>query len=138
MFSLHKPDFDGAVGHYTLAIGSVRAEIFEKPNKGKLKLLLSSYYTSRAAALTKLKQYDEALEDCKCALEFDQNAIKAYQRRARVYMQLGKLNEAIETYDQAFKIDAEAVATDRKHTEQTRDRFESAKAVIEKQRKFPQ
>lgn len=97
-------------------------------------MLLSSYYTSRAAALTKLKQYDEALDDCKLALEFDQNAIKAHQRRARVYMQIGMFDKAIETYDKAIKIDTEAVAQDRQHTETTKRKYESAKATIEEQR----
>jgi tetratricopeptide (TPR) repeat protein len=128
------PDYDRAVGHYTLAIGSVRAEIFETPNKGKLKLLLASYYTSRAASLTKLKQYDEALEDCESAIKFDRNAIKPYQRRARLYMQRGMLDEAMETYDQGIKLDASAMASDRKHTETTKKKFEGAKAIIEQQR----
>eukprot|EP00546_Thalassionema_frauenfeldii_P009020 CAMPEP_0178916768 /NCGR_PEP_ID=MMETSP0786-20121207/12843_1 /TAXON_ID=186022 /ORGANISM="Thalassionema frauenfeldii, Strain CCMP 1798" /LENGTH=624 /DNA_ID=CAMNT_0020590181 /DNA_START=103 /DNA_END=1978 /DNA_ORIENTATION=+ len=127
-------DYDAAVGYYTLAIGSLRAELFGIQKKGKLKLLLSSYYTSRAAALTKLKQYDEALEDCKSALEFNRNAIKAYQRKARLYMQRGMLDEAMETYDKAIKIDSELIAGDKKHTEETKHRFESARSIIEDHR----
>lgn len=96
--------------------------------------MLSSYYTSRAAALTKLKQYDEALEDCKLALEFDRNAIKAYQRQARIYMLRGMLDDAVATYERASKVDAEAVAADRKHTETTLEKYQNAKAVIDLQR----
>mmetsp|Transcript_28953 Transcript_28953/g.42712 ORF Transcript_28953/g.42712 Transcript_28953/m.42712 type:complete len:673 (-) Transcript_28953:156-2174(-) len=128
-------DYDAAVGYYTLAIGSLRAELFGIQKKGKLKLLLSSYYTSRAAALTKIKQYDEALEDCKSAIEFNRNAIKAYQRKARLYMQRGMMDEAMETYDKAIKIDSELISPDKKHTEETKHRFESARSIIEEHRK---
>jgi DnaJ family protein C protein 7 len=127
-------DYERAVGRYTLAIGSARAEIFKHQNKGKLNIMLSSYYASRAAAFTKLKQYDQALEDCKFALEFDRNSIKAYKRKARIYMQKGRLDEAVETYDKATKIDPEAVASDRKHTELTKRKFDNARAIIVKQR----
>jgi DnaJ homolog subfamily C member 7 len=96
--------------------------------------MLSSYYTSRAAALTKLKQYDEALEDCKLALEFDRNAIKAYQRQARIYMLRGMLGEAVETYERASKVDPQAVVSDRKHTETTIEKYENAKVVIDRER----
>jgi tetratricopeptide (TPR) repeat protein len=127
-------DYNAAVGHFTLAIGSARAELFENPSKGRLKIMLASYYTSRAAALTKLKQYDEALKDCIRALEFDWGSVKAYQRQGRIFIMVGKLKEAIETYERASKVDHEAVAEDRKLAESMKRKYDNAKEVIEKQR----
>ena len=48
----------------------------------------------RSAALLMLKKFDDALSDCKKAIELDPAFIKGYIRASKCQMQQGKLREA--------------------------------------------
>jgi DnaJ family protein C protein 7 len=43
--------------------------------------------------------------DCSCALELDENYLKALLRRAKCYMDLGDFEQAVRDYEKAYKMD---------------------------------
>jgi len=67
----------------------------------------SVLYSNRAAALMKLKRYEEAIRDSTRTLDIDPTYIKAYLRRAQCYMLLDKFDEALRDYEAAQKRDPE-------------------------------
>jgi len=58
--------------------------------------LNATLYCNRAAAGMKLKKLKESLDDCNKALELDEQYVKAYLRRARIYTELEQYEEVIE------------------------------------------
>jgi DnaJ family protein C protein 7 len=57
-----------------------------------------TYYANRAAALTMLKKYKEAADDCRMATNLDPENFKAYLRAGKCHMNLGNLEEASRLY----------------------------------------
>ncbi|KAI8918396.1 hypothetical protein DFJ77DRAFT_455402 [Powellomyces hirtus] len=59
------------------------------------------YYANRAAALLMLRQYNDAVNDCKAAIELDGESTKIYIRASKAYVHMGKLDEAAALLKQA-------------------------------------
>mmetsp|Transcript_8374 Transcript_8374/g.11908 ORF Transcript_8374/g.11908 Transcript_8374/m.11908 type:complete len:502 (+) Transcript_8374:63-1568(+) len=102
--SYKKEEYLDAVGHYTLAIGIARAEMFENKSP-EIKSQVASYYSNRAAAHTMLKQIDEALADCDAAIQIDKAFVKAYLRKAKLLLSQGDPTGALKVYDEALDVD---------------------------------
>lgn len=58
----------------------------------------ATYYANRAAALTMIKKYKEAADDCRVATNLDPDNFKAYLRAGKCHMNLGNLEEASRLY----------------------------------------
>lgn len=64
-------------------------------------------YSNRAAALSKLMSFADAIRDCEKAIEKDPNFVRAYIRKATAQIAMKKYAGAIETLDAARTKDAE-------------------------------
>eukprot|EP00475_Leptophrys_vorax_P009230 TRINITY_DN1609_c0_g1_i1.p1 TRINITY_DN1609_c0_g1~~TRINITY_DN1609_c0_g1_i1.p1 ORF type:complete len:304 (-),score=88.36 TRINITY_DN1609_c0_g1_i1:38-949(-) len=62
---------------------------------------------NRAAALMKLKKFEEALEDCDGALEIDENYRKAILRRAECRLQVEEFEGAVRDFERAYQLEAD-------------------------------
>uniref|UniRef100_UPI00358FCEEF small glutamine-rich tetratricopeptide repeat-containing protein alpha-like n=1 Tax=Myxine glutinosa TaxID=7769 RepID=UPI00358FCEEF len=65
----------------------------------------SVYFCNRAAAYSKLGNYEATVLDCEKALAIDPNYSKAYGRKGLALTNLGKLREASDCYRQAVELD---------------------------------
>ncbi|XP_014256199.1 tetratricopeptide repeat protein 1 [Cimex lectularius] len=65
----------------------------------------SVLYANRAAAKVKLGLTESAIEDCSKALELDDHYLKAYLRRAQLYEESDKLDEALADYKKILEFD---------------------------------
>ncbi|KAL3679595.1 hypothetical protein R1sor_022551 [Riccia sorocarpa] len=64
------------------------------------------FHSNRAAALTAIGKYDEAIADCHAAMKLDPLYSKAYSRLGLVYYAQGKLEDAIEKgFKKALELD---------------------------------
>lgn len=88
-------DYEEAIQYYTNSI-----EL--KP--------ISTTYTNRAFLNIKIKNYGDAIDDCKAALQLDQRNIKAYIRLAEIYEVLNKFTEAVENIDNALILNPNSTA----------------------------
>lgn len=62
-------------------------------------------YANRAAAKLKLDLKESAVTDCTKAIKLDGEYKKVYSRRAQIYKDLDKLDEALEDYKEIAKLD---------------------------------
>ena len=60
-------------------------------------------YANRAMARLKLKQYKRACDDCTSALNLDARYLKAWQRRATAYREMGQHCEALRDFEEALR-----------------------------------
>lgn len=65
------------------------------------------FYSNRAAAHSRLADYEKAAADCRMALRYDPNYSKAYGRLGFAYSRLGKDRLALEAYQNALRLDPE-------------------------------
>lgn len=65
----------------------------------------AALYCNRAAARIKLRQYQQALDDCKLAIDIKEDYTKAYLRRAECYMKLEQYEEAVRDYEKIMQSD---------------------------------
>ena len=68
------------------------------------KLFNAKLLCNRAACLTYLKKYQDAIKDCTQAIDYQKDYVKAYMRRAQCYKSIGtveSLEEALRDYQQA-------------------------------------
>eukprot|EP00252_Welwitschia_mirabilis_P003025 TRINITY_DN13079_c0_g1_i1.p1 TRINITY_DN13079_c0_g1~~TRINITY_DN13079_c0_g1_i1.p1 ORF type:complete len:447 (-),score=115.40 TRINITY_DN13079_c0_g1_i1:315-1655(-) len=85
------------------------------------------YYCNRAAAHTQVGNYNEAIEDCKRAIEIDPNYSKAYSRLGLVYYAQGNYQDAIQKgFQKALEIDP--------NNSSVRDNIKMAKEKLENHR----
>ncbi|TIA92526.1 hypothetical protein E3P99_00594 [Wallemia hederae] len=63
------------------------------------------FYSNRAACYNNLGQYNKVLDDCNAALNLDSEYVKALNRRAQAYEQLGNLTDALNDFTAATIID---------------------------------
>nr|BAN20706.1 conserved hypothetical protein [Riptortus pedestris] len=65
----------------------------------------SILYANRAAAKIKLELTESAIEDCSKAIELEPNYVKALLRRAQLYENSEKLDEALADYKRVVELD---------------------------------
>ncbi|KAJ3154350.1 hypothetical protein HDU89_008418 [Geranomyces variabilis] len=61
----------------------------------------SVYYSNRAAALLSLRRFNDAVIDCKTAIELGSDNVRPYLRASKAYLHMGKLDEAAAVIRQA-------------------------------------
>jgi len=81
--------FQEAFDHYTSALS------VDSTNK----TILAKLYCNRASVLAKMKKWTQSIEDANLAINNDKKYSKAYLRRAKSYMELGKFEEAVRDYE---------------------------------------
>ncbi|KAI3383938.1 hypothetical protein SNEBB_006847 [Seison nebaliae] len=62
------------------------------------KKMISILFQNRAACFLREKKKQEALEDLNASIQFNENYIKAYLKRAKLLEEMGKLDEALADY----------------------------------------
>jgi small glutamine-rich tetratricopeptide repeat-containing protein alpha len=67
------------------------------------------FYCNRAAAYSRMGNYQLAVDDCKMALKYDPNYGKAFGRLGLAYSKMNKHAEAIEAYKHALRIEPDNV-----------------------------
>lgn len=67
----------------------------------------SQLFANRAAARGKLRLFEEAISDCTRAIDLDNGYVKAYMRRANLYSQVERYEDAVRDYEAAKKLDPE-------------------------------
>lgn len=83
-------DYRTAIAHYTLAIETAKDESLGSSDPE----LLATYYNNRAASNTMILNYEDCIADCDEAIQLLPSNVKAYIRKARASLSLGKLEEA--------------------------------------------
>ncbi|XP_075222065.1 tetratricopeptide repeat protein 1-like [Lycorma delicatula] len=90
-------------------------------------------YANRGAAKVKLGLNESAIEDCTKAVELDPQYLKAYLRRAQLYEQTDKLDEALADYNKILEIDPlhrDALFASKRLPEQINERNERLKSEM--------
>jgi DnaJ family protein C protein 7 len=95
-------DYRTAIAHYTLAIETAKQDGVDKLNPD----ILATYYSNRAASNTMILNYEDAIADCDEAISLVPSNIKAYIRKAKALLSLGKLEEAEATANKASIFDS--------------------------------
>jgi len=62
-------------------------------------------YSNRAAAYTKLGEYNLGLKDCDKCIEMKPDFVKGYTRKGAIQFFMREYNKALETYDKGLKFD---------------------------------
>uniref|UniRef100_A0A914PDE3 STI1 domain-containing protein n=1 Tax=Panagrolaimus davidi TaxID=227884 RepID=A0A914PDE3_9BILA len=70
-----------------------------------IKLNRDPVLCNRAAAYCRLEKFDLAIEDCRSALELDENYAKAYGRMGLAYLSQDRNEDAVEAYKKALELD---------------------------------
>ncbi|XP_067934759.1 E3 ubiquitin-protein ligase CHIP-like isoform X2 [Watersipora subatra] len=65
---------------------------------------VATYYTNRALCYIKLKKWEEAIKDCKRALELDSNTVKGYYFIGESYLELSMFDESTKNLMKAFDL----------------------------------
>jgi len=73
----------------------------------------STLYCNRAGALTQLKRFKEAKEDCDRAIDLNSNYVKAYLRRATCNLQLEDFDASVRDYETVKRLDPQNDDVDR-------------------------
>lgn len=63
------------------------------------------FYCNRAAAYSRLGDYQRAADDCRMSLRYDPNYSKAYGRLGLAYSKMNKHEQALEAYQSALRIE---------------------------------
>lgn len=63
------------------------------------------YYCNRAAAFSRIGDYQKAIDDCHQAIRYDANYGKAYGRLGLAYSKMNRHQEAIDAYKNALRIE---------------------------------
>ena len=62
-----------------------------------------TFYLNRAAAYTKLMDFDRAHSDCEKGLKYDPENAKGYYRKGQIELLLKKYNRAMDSFRQGLK-----------------------------------
>eukprot|EP00561_Arcocellulus_cornucervis_P013447 CAMPEP_0185804310 /NCGR_PEP_ID=MMETSP1322-20130828/3173_1 /TAXON_ID=265543 /ORGANISM="Minutocellus polymorphus, Strain RCC2270" /LENGTH=535 /DNA_ID=CAMNT_0028500275 /DNA_START=17 /DNA_END=1621 /DNA_ORIENTATION=- len=133
-------DYRGAIAHYTLAIEAAKSELEDADADEfvatETTSLLASYYGNRAAALTMILKYRDAIEDCDAALAVDPSFTKAYVRKAKLQMTLGDLDGAKKSFSLGMVRDPNdsAMLKQKEEVDTIKKRFGIASDMLEKVR----
>ena len=97
-----------AAARYTKSLGHCSKFVDMTPEVKKqvedTKVIL---YLNLAQCYLKLEQWNKVIPNCKDALSFDDQNIKAYYRRAYAYIKLKKIDDANKDVKKALKIAAD-------------------------------
>ncbi|KAH3903318.1 Sgt2p SCDLUD_000944 [Saccharomycodes ludwigii] len=104
-------DFKLAVQKYTEAIDTLATNPI--------------YYANRAAAYSSLKEYDNAVNDAKTAIQLDPSYSKGYSRLGFAQYALNKPEEAVEAYKKVLDLEGD------KATDVMKRDYETAKKKVE-------
>ncbi|XP_065095765.1 small glutamine-rich tetratricopeptide repeat-containing protein beta-like [Ochlerotatus camptorhynchus] len=63
------------------------------------------FYCNRAAAYSRMGDYQSAADDCRMSLRYDPNYSKAYGRLGLAYSKMNKHEQALEAYQNALRIE---------------------------------
>eukprot|EP01134_Creolimax_fragrantissima_P007335 CFRG7335T1 len=85
-------------GHFARAIQSYTDAIDYDPGN-------STFYSNRAMAYFKIKEWNRVLEDCDAALKIDPTNVKAFLRRAAYYDLKGNLKMALADYTHVLQLE---------------------------------
>ncbi|XP_018319119.1 tetratricopeptide repeat protein 1 [Agrilus planipennis] len=66
----------------------------------------SIFYCNRAASKIKLNKVKSAIGDCSKAIELNSDYVRAYMRRAKLYEDSDKLDEALADYKKVLELDS--------------------------------
>ena len=139
-YCTHHQDYRGAIAHYTLAIEAAKSELEDADTDESVATettsLLASYYGNRAAALTMILKYRDAIEDCDAALAIDPSFTKAYVRKAKLQMTLGDLDGAKKSFSLGMVRDPNdsAMLKQKEEVDTIKKRFGIASDMLEKVR----
>jgi len=93
-----KGDFAAALKYYSEAIKRL------DENEGRMEL--ARVYSNRAAAYTKVAEFDLGLKDCNTCLVLDPTFIKGYLRKGKILLVLKESSKALVCYEKALELDA--------------------------------
>ena len=65
------------------------------------------YYANRANAYLESNENKKCIQDCDTAIEIDPKFIKSYLRKARAYLALEQLEEALECINKGLEHEAD-------------------------------
>ena len=139
LYGTHQ-DYRGAIAHYTLAIEAAKSELEDADTDESVAAetapLLASYYGNRAAALTMILKYRDAIEDCDAALAIDPSFTKAYVRKAKLQMTLGDLDGAKKSFSLGMVRDPNdsAMLKQKEEVDTIQKRYGIASDMLEKVR----
>ncbi|RWS24712.1 dnaJ subfamily C member 7-like protein, partial [Leptotrombidium deliense] len=83
-------------------------------------------YFNRSMALTKMKKLKEAVDDCTNAIKLDDNYLKAYLKRAKLYSDLEMYEECVRDYEKVYQMEK---------TREYRSLLETAKAQLKRSKR---
>ena len=84
-------NFEQARDLYAKGISMLQEVPHKTTDDGRL---LATLHTNRAAALLKLKAWQDCAADCSAAIKIDPTYVKAYIRRTKALVELGRFEEA--------------------------------------------
>lgn len=136
-------DYRTAIAHYTLAIITAKESNISQEgddddddsNEEKCDpATIATYLNNRAAASTMILQYDDAVNDCDEAIQFNPSFLKAYIRKSKAQVSLGKLDGAIATLNKASIYDPNntTIMSLRNDTKKLQQRIDLAKQLLDK------
>lgn len=65
----------------------------------------SIYFCNRALSRIKLRRFNEAVEDCTCALQIDPMSIKALLRRGHSHLEMGSIGKAVKDFQAVMQLE---------------------------------
>jgi len=86
-------------GDYPEAVGAYTEAIKRNPNDAKI-------FSNRAAAYSKLMEFNLALKDCDKCIELDPDFIKGHLRKGHICIALKNYQKATESFERALSIDS--------------------------------
>uniref|UniRef100_A0A7S1B407 Uncharacterized protein n=1 Tax=Corethron hystrix TaxID=216773 RepID=A0A7S1B407_9STRA len=140
-------DYRTAIAHYTLAILTAEGELSNLVNnEGDLKnnddkeqvssvsSMIAQYYGNRSAAQSMLLKHTEVIADCDAALRHDPLFVKAYFRKARAEVLLGRVDAAAKTFTAGLIKDPSNAAARKEKTDalNASRRYDLAKELLSK------
>jgi len=97
-------DYRKAIELYSKAIELSEAdrEAGEADDKDALGKITASYYSNRSAAYMMILMYEDSIKDCDSALALDSSNTKVYFRKAKLQVNLGLVDEGLDTYSKGL------------------------------------
>jgi len=117
-------------GKYQEACDSYGSCLNETEEAGGMKSYRAKLFCNRAAALSSLNKYEDAIADCDKAIELDDKYVKAYSRRALCLRALGgkeRLERAVFDYEKIEELQGEPTSESRENIKRAKQELKLAK-----------